>query len=163
SPRGSVISTGEIDPQTRSALGRALSVEILAGDIDPKVLASIQQAADAGRYAELVATYIQYGRRSRGASLIEAARRAAKYRQGADSIKGAHPRHIEAIAELYAAYRLFLQWAIEQGLIDEEVRRQRLGDVRKSLEELGRSQAPHQAESKPGRHFLDLIVSALSS
>jgi Domain of unknown function (DUF3854)/Domain of unknown function (DUF927) len=162
-PRGSVLSTGEIDPRTPSTLGRVLAAEILGGDIHPGVLTTLQAAGDAGQYALLMSSYIRHVAGCRGAILDQHARWTVEYREKIGPIDGAHPRHVEAIADLIAAYRLFLRWATDKGLIDAASAGDVLGCVKDDLVALGKLQAPHQAEAKPGRKFLDLVISALSS
>src|SRR5262249_31927444 len=83
------------------------------------------------------------------------------YRERIGPIDGAHPRHVEAIAELMAAYSLFLDWAETRGLIDAATGEARMAAAQADLVELGKAQASKQAESKISRKFLEYLVSAL--
>jgi hypothetical protein len=162
-PRGSVVSTGEIDVKTVSALGRVLVAVFMAGDISLDVLSALQDAADAGRFATLMSSYIRHVAANREAVLAEQATLEAECRQKLGPFVGAHPRHAEAIADLIGAYRVFLRWAVGEGLVDQQAAKDHLTTIRKDLEGLGASQVEFQADAKIGRRFLDLVASGLSS
>jgi hypothetical protein len=163
SPRGAVISTGEIDPCTTSTLGRTLAAEVMLGDLTSVDLAACQQDADAGLYAQLMANYIRHVAGDRDAILADHARLAAKHREKIGEIPGSHPRHVEAIADLLAAYQLFLRWATKLGLIGHAEAETQFASIWADLYELGKAQSPRQQEAKPGRKFLELLASALAS
>ena len=162
-PRGTVLSTGEVDCRTASALGRMLVVEIKAGDIDKGVLSRLQRAGDAGLSATAMAACIRWLAprldevRARFATLT------AEIRADLGEIPGAHPRHPDAIAELIAAYRLYLEFAVEVGAIASITAESYAAKAREYLVELAEAQAGPQTEAKPGRKFLDLIAAALRS
>jgi hypothetical protein len=163
SPRGSVISSGEVDVQTPSTLGRSIVLELSAGDVDLDVLTRVQEAADAGLYASLMASYVEDMAGRRAEMLAEHRGLMADSRGKIRPLPGTHPRHVEAIVDLYASYRLFLRWAVGKGLVAEAEAKGQVAAMRKDLVELCGSQAGPQEESKPGRRYLDAIASALSS
>jgi Domain of unknown function (DUF927) len=162
-PRGSILSTGEIDPRTPSTLGRILVDEIMAGDINLPVLSQLQQAGDEGRFAALMSAYIKSLAGRLEQARAEHARLVVKIRGEIGVIVGAHERHPETIAQLVAAYRLFMRWVVEKGLADKDTAKALVAMAQDALVNLGKSQADPQREAKPGRRFLDLIASALSS
>jgi hypothetical protein len=162
-PRGSVISTGEIDVRTASTLGRSSVLELSAGDVDLDVLTRVQEAADAGLYATLMASYIRDMAGRRAAMMAEYRGLMDDSREKFGALDGTHPRHVEAIVSLYAAYRLFLRWAVGKGLVAGDEAKTRIAAMRKDLTELCRAQVGPQEEARPGRRYLDAIASALSS
>ena len=162
-PRGTLLSTGEIDPRTRSALGRMLMVEIRARDIDLGVLTRLQASGDQGWFASAMAAYIQWLAPQLDAVREEHGRLAASIRQEIGSIPGAHPRHADIVAQLVAAYQLFQRFAVERGAVKQITADGYIATARKHLLELGHAQQELQDESKPGRRFLELIASALQA
>jgi hypothetical protein len=165
SPRGSVVSTGEEDPQTASALARCLILKLAPGDVRMDVLAALQDIAEADHFAILTATYVRHLAANRKTLLAEFDRiktnQVRKLRK-LGAIRGAHARHADAVAELIAAYQLFLRWARDRGLITHDDGNRRLNAIKADLIELAGLQADPQAEAKPGRRFLDLICAYCS-
>ena len=84
-------------------------------------------------------------------------------RRGLVDISGAHPRHPNSVAQLMAAYRLYLGFAVEVGAIDGVAAERYATTSREYLLELAKAKAEPQREAKVGRTFLRLIVSALAS
>jgi hypothetical protein len=162
-PRGSLLSTGEIDPRTASALGRILVIEIQANDIDQAVLSCLQEAGDAGLFASAMTAYIRWLAPQLDEIRASHRRLSAVIREEIGSIPGTHPRHPDAIAQLIAAYRLFLRFAVEVDAIAQLTADSYVTKARECLTELAQAQAEPQGEAKAGRRFLDLIVSALRS
>jgi hypothetical protein len=74
-----------------------------------------------------------------------------------------HPRQAEAVAELIAAWRLFLDFAVEKSAVTRERAVKYVDDVREALFGLLTVQASIQAESDPGEMFVDLLRSLLAS
>jgi hypothetical protein len=162
-PRGSLLSTGEVDPRTQSTLGRVLVLEIQAGNIDLAVLTHLQAAGDAGRYRALMAAYIRWLAPRLDQVRSEHARLTAVIRTELGDIKGAHPRFPEMIAQLVAAYRCFMNFATERALVTPAEAEELVDDALVYLRQMGADQAELQQQSKLGRRFLDYIASALSA
>jgi hypothetical protein len=76
---------------------------------------------------------------------------------------GCHPRQAEAVAELAAAWTLFLGFAVEQGVLSQDHATQSVQNVRDRLFGLLAAQAAIQTESDPAELFLDLMRSLLAS
>ncbi|MBV8316978.1 MAG: DUF927 domain-containing protein, partial [Planctomycetaceae bacterium] len=137
-PRGTVLSTGEADPSRRSALGRMLTVRFTRETVDVATLSRCQQDAAAGRYARAMAAYIRW---LAAPGRLAATR--AELRRLVDQIAGevradpanrdVHPRHPAAVAELVAAYALFLRFAGEAGGVPQRTADASLATVRGSL------------------------------
>ncbi|MBV8317619.1 MAG: DUF927 domain-containing protein, partial [Planctomycetaceae bacterium] len=165
-PRGSPLSTGEVDLTRQSAQGRSLAVRFTQGMIDKAVLETLQDAADSGRYATAMAAYLRWL-----AGRIEDARRAHKKTVAglAKTIRretegdAVHPRHPGIVAELGAAYSLFLEFAVEQGACDRATADAYAGTVRTYLMDLLREQGDIQRELGPGRRFLTLLRAGLGA
>jgi Domain of unknown function (DUF927) len=162
-PRGSLLSTGEIDPRTLSTRGRVLMVEMQAGDIDTAVLSRLQCAADEGLFAALMSAYLQSlaGRLDKARETHQALTN--QIRASIGEIKGSHPRHPDIIAQLVAAYRLFTGWAVAENLIPQITADSLVVLAQGLLIELCKDQVKFQDEAKAGRQFLDLLASALQS
>lgn len=165
-PRTSLISTGECDPRRRSALGRSLVVEFEPGLVDFNGLKQCHDAARAGHYALTIACYIKY---LAAPGILDTQRRALRrlaldYQAAAlKHTPECHPRQAEAVAELVAAWRLFLEFAVGQGALIEHRATLYVDDVRDALFDLLAVQAAIQSESDPGEAFLDLVRSLLAS
>jgi hypothetical protein len=162
-PRGTLLSTGEIDPRTASTLGRMLVDEIKAGDIDRGVLSRLQQSGDAGLFALAMSAYIRWLAPRLDEVRAQHERLTAEIRAGLGDIPGAHPRHPDAIAQLIAAYRLFVDCAVKAEAIQTITADSYVAQARQYLVELARLQADSQQDAKAGRQFLDLIAMALGA
>jgi hypothetical protein len=172
-PRCALLSTGETDPARRSARGRALVVRFTpnddggeGGSIDLATLTRLQRDAAAGRFAEALAAYVQALARP---GRLEAAR--AEHKRLVDELRaealkqaqGTHPRHPSTLAELGAAYRLFLTWAVDVGALTRREADSIADTHWKGLLSLLEVQAQAQRDADPGERFLACLVSAMSS
>jgi hypothetical protein len=165
-PRGCLLSTGEVDPQRRSALGRSLIVEFVPGKFSDAILDQCHAAAEAGDYAQTIASYVQHlAAPGRLNIQRQALRQLATQEQAAASKQcgECHPRQAEAVGELVASWRLFLDFAADQGAITNGRADNYVDEVRDSLFGLLAAQASIQHESDAGELFLDLVRSLLAS
>jgi hypothetical protein len=165
-PRTSLLSTGECDPRRRSALGRSLIVEFEPGLVNFDGLKRCHDAARAGHYALTIACYVKHlaapGRLE--VQRQELRRLALDYQTAAlRHAAGCHARHAESVAELAAAWELFLDFAVSQRAINQATAAARVASVRDALFDLLAVQAAIQNESDPGETFLDLVRSLLAS
>jgi hypothetical protein len=165
-PRTSLISTGECEPRRRSALGRSLIVEFEPTTIDFSGLKTCHCAARAGHYALTIACYVKYLAEP---GMLEIQRQA--FRRISLEYQGAalrhtpecHPRQAEAVAELVAAWRLFLEFAVGQGCLSRDRAVKCVDEVREGLFCLLSDQANKQTGSDPGEMFIELVRSLLAS
>jgi hypothetical protein len=165
-PRGCLLSTGEVDPQRRSALGRSLIVEFVPGKFSDATLDRCHAAARAGNYAQSIACYIKHLAAPGKLDEVRQTLRqiAVKEQANANSKCGdCHPRQAEAVAELVAAWSLFLDFAVEQGALTRGRADKYVEIVRDSLVGLLAAQASIQHESDAGELFIDLVRSLLAS
>jgi hypothetical protein len=165
-PRGCLLSTGELDPQRQSALGRALVVEFVPGKFSGATLDQCHAAARAGHYAMTIACYVKHlaepGKLDAQRQILRqlATQEQAKARKRCG---GCHPRQAEAVGELVAAWSLFLDFAVAQGAVTRGRADNYVDEVRDSLFSLLTPQADIQRESDPGEMFLDVVRSLLAS
>jgi hypothetical protein len=162
-PRGSLLSTGEIDPRTSSAVGRAILVEIRTGDIDLGILTRLQDFGDRGLFAMAMVAFIHWLAPQLDAIREEHKRLTALILKEIGTLPGAHARHPDMVAQLVAAYQLFLRFAVERDAISLIRADGYRATAKKILIDLGRAQSEIQKENKPGRRFLEIIASALQT
>jgi hypothetical protein len=162
-PRGSILSTGEIDPVTASTLGRLLVDESAEGVISEALLTRLQQAGDEGLFRSLAAAYIRWIAQQ-GVAVVRGKHGVltAEIRKRIE-LKGAHARHADIVAQLVAAYRLFMDFVVERNLLAQVAADANVVTVENLLKELGQDQAAAQQQAKPGRQFLNLIMAAIQS
>lgn len=165
-PRGSVLSTGEADPDRQSALGRMLTVKFTPATVHLPALTECQADADAGLYAEAMAAFLRW--LAPRLDDVKAAHRARVEELAEDyarQVKGldVHPRHPRIVAELAAAYGVFLDFAREAGVLGEEGEWWQYERVDEYIIEDLKEQADDQTDRNTGRRFLDSIAAALAS
>lgn len=162
-PRGAILSTGEIDPRSSSALGRTLVAEIQAGDIDTAVLTQLQAAGDRGLYALVTSSYCRWLAPRLDQVRADYRRTVCEIHTEVGDIDGAHSRCGDIIAQLIAGYQMFLRFAVECGGVAQLTADEYLELARRHLLELGNAQADPHEKSKNGRRFLELVASALQA
>ncbi len=136
-PGGSLVSTGEIDPKTKSVLGRALIVELGKGDIDLTVLTNLQRHGDDGCFGRVMASFIKYLAPSLEPFQEEFRRLEAKIGQGLPAFPGSHPRHPDAVASLAAGHKMFLDFVVKAGAISGETAEEYFHEYLGTLIDLG--------------------------
>jgi hypothetical protein len=165
-PRTTLLSTGEIDPRRKLALGRSLVVELKPGMFAEATLDQCHAVARAGHLAQAMACYAQH---LAAPGKLDAQRQALRQqatREQAKALKhcpDCHGRHAEAVGELAAAWSLFLDFAVDQGAITRGGADRYVDEVRDSLFGLLSAQAAIQHESDAGEMFLDLLRSLLAA
>jgi hypothetical protein len=162
-PRCLTLSTGETVPNGQSIQARIWLSDIAPGDVDVEALSACQQDAEAGLYAEAMSGFLKWL-----APRLEERREwlqeyAVTLRHEATEKDGQHRRSSGQVANLHAAFELFLTFARESGAI---TRAQWLQMGRESwralLREAARA-ATDQAEQEPCRWFLDVIRAVVLS
>jgi hypothetical protein len=163
-PRGSILSTGEADPRRKSTLGRMLVVRHDRNTVDLSVLTRIQRLASDGLFATAMSSFVQW---LAGPGKLEEMR--LEFRRLADTMiekhkaADSHMRHLGAAAELAAAYRIFMRFAAERGVLAEITASGTADTVEKYLLELAGDQKAAQADSDPAERFLGLLRAGLLS
>lgn len=78
-------------------------------------------------------------------------------------ITSAHAQTPDMIANLIAAFEVFLQFGLECGVVDDLVKSNLWERCWTALVEVANAQAKHQAVTEPARRFISLLHSCLSS
>ena len=139
-PRGLILSTGEDIPAGQSIRARTLVIEVGPGDVDFDRLTEAQRAAGAGLYAQVMARFLRWmaGRLDREREL---------FRSEADALRAEasngdqHRRTPWIIAELGAALKSFIRFAVEVGAIGQEDADRRWRQCWEALLDVGQAQA----------------------
>jgi hypothetical protein len=161
-PRALILSTGEDIPHGQSIRARIIILELLKGAIKTSNLTACQEDARAGRYAEAMGAFLQWfaGRYEE----VRAAfgRMVSKY-QALAFQDVAHARTPEIVANLQAAFELYLDFAASAGAIDGTERVRLAGRCWEALSEAAAAQAKHQAATEPTARFLTVLRSLVAS
>jgi hypothetical protein len=163
-PRGSITSTGEADPPRQSTLGRTLIVRFDKTTVDLTTLSRLQGHASKGHFAIANSAFIQW---LANPGRLEAMR--LEFRRLADEIIAQHKtdvthmRHLGAVAELAAAYRIFMRFAVEKGALAEITAKSSSDTVERYLIELYKEQNQSQQEADPAERFLNLFRAGMMS
>lgn len=160
-PRGLTLSTGEEIPRGQSIRSRLWILEVTKGAIGSARLTECQGEAREGLYAQAMAGFVRWlaPRYEEVRSGLIAT--VQEYR--AESFGGAHARTPEIVANLRAAFDLFLAYATDVGAIDAAAANNLADRCRSALGEAARAQAKHQGETEPVSRFMALLQSVLSS
>ena len=161
-PRGLIVSTGEEIPRGHSVRARLLILELSKSTIDPNKLTECQRAAEAGRYAEAMGAFLQWIAGRYEETQAAFARRVAELR--IDAVRGtAHARTPEIIANLQAAFEIYLEFSEESGAISSAQREHLASHCMEALHEAAATQAKHQAATEPTARLLAIVRALLSS
>lgn len=166
-PRGSVLSTGEVDPLRQSALGRMLTVRFVTPIKGPE-LDQCQKDSGDGLHSLAMSAFIRWlakpGRlEEKRAQLRKRSREIEREIWNDPLTKDVHSRQPEAVAELRSAYEIFLDFAVESGGITREGANVHLRIVEEGLGELLMAQAENHKESNPAQRFLSMLAAGLGS
>lgn len=161
-PRGLVLSTGEDVPRGQSARARALILDVGPGIVRWETLARCQGEAAAGDYAAALSGFVRWVAGDYDATQERFVAETARLR-GLAHGGGAHRRTPGIVASLGAAWRCFLDFAVEAGAISasEAESAWRRGWTALGLAAL--AQAQYQAASEPATRFIELVGAILSS
>lgn len=161
-PRGLILSTGEDIPRGLSLRARLLVIELSPTDLAWARLSACQVDGTSGRYAQVIAAFVQW-LAPRYAGLRERLRaEAEKLRQLAFHSEQ-HRRTATIVAELAVGWRLFLEFAQAARAIAPERSEQLWTRGWNALGMLATDQARHQRVSDPARLFLALLGGAIAS
>ena len=161
-PRGLVLSTGEDIPRGHSVRARLLILELPRGAISASKLTECQRDAEAGFYVEAMGAFLQWTAERFEEIRAAIGRKVAELRAKA-AANAAHARTPEIIAELQAAFEVYLEFAEERCAITRLEREHLAGRCWKALGEAAALQAKHQAATEPTSRFLNLLRGCLVS
>ncbi len=161
-PRALILSTGEDVPRGQSVRARLLILELSKNAIDTGNLTKCQDDAHGGLYAQAVGGFVQWLAGHYEESLAWFHQKITEYR--ARALRNmAHARTPDIVANLQAAFELFLEFSVAAGAIDSVERDSLTGRCWETLREAAASQAKHQAATEPTGRFLTLLRSQLAS
>lgn len=160
--RATPLITGEDIPKGQSARARALILEVGPCDLRwPRLAVAQRQAAD-GVYAGAMSGFLRWVAGQYGTVQATLAAETLRLRELA-AASDAHRRTPGIVASLGAAWRLFLDYALECGAITGPNAEAAWRRCWLALGQAAAAQAQHQAASEPTARFLELLGSALGS
>jgi hypothetical protein len=159
-PRGALLFTAEHAPKEQSLMARLLVIEVHRGEVQLEALTVSQRDGDLGLLCIAMGAFVQWS-----AARFEqrATRFAARARELRSKIVRPHARTPGAVAELWAAFELFLEFAVEMGAIDEAQRRGHADKAENAFRELAGFQGAGQLESDPALRFQSLVRAAVAA
>jgi hypothetical protein len=160
-PRALILSTGEDIPRGQSVRARLLILELEKGSIQASDLAECQRDAQRGRYAEAMGAFVQF-LASRYEDLRAVFDKNVSQYRTETLAHAAHARTPDIVANLQAAFEMYLQFAEECGALRSDERIKLVDGCRYALLDAARAQSKHQAVSEPTGHFLAQVRAALA-
>ncbi len=161
-PRGLILSTGEDIPRGLSLRARDLFLELGPNDLDWQRLSECQQDAASGRYALIMAGYLQW--LAADYETIQSALPAetAALRELATRDRS-HRRTPGIIADLAVGLQYFLRFSVECGAITDAEEQALWERCWTALLVAGAAQATHHQDAEPTGRFLQLLRACLGS
>jgi hypothetical protein len=160
-PRSLIISTGEEIPAGHSLRARLVIVQVQPGDVDDEKLTMAQRDAASGAYANAMAGFIRWL-----ASRLNEVRADLKRMTSERRIKlprRVHARTADNIAQLSAAWTIWLRFVAETGAMTLEEISQVEATVWQALVDLAVEQSAVQRVFDPVDRYFALVSSVLSS
>lgn len=161
-PRALILSTGEEIPRGPSVRARLLILEISKGSIKSSELSECQRDALAGLYVDAMGGFLQWfaGHYDEARAMFDV--KISEHR--AKALFGtAHARTPEIVANLQAAFELYVKFTVSCGALEVSKADQLRTRCWDALCEAAAAQAKHQGETEPTARFLTLLRSLLSS
>jgi len=137
-------------------------LELSKGDIKASDLTDCQKDARAGRYADVMAGFVQWFA-GRYEDVRAAFNRIVSESRSRALQDASHARTPDIVANLQAAFELYLDFAVYAGALEATERGRLASRCWQSLSEAAAAQAKHQAATEPTARFLDLLRACLSS
>jgi hypothetical protein len=160
-PRALIISTGEEIPAGHSLRARLVIIQIQPGDVDDEKLTISQRDAANGAYARAMAGYIMWL-----ASRLDQIGADLKTLTTERRIKlpgKVHARTADNIAQLSAAWIIWLRFVVDAGAMTAEEAKQVEATVWQTLIEVAAEQVAAQRAYDPVDRFFALLGSVLSA
>jgi hypothetical protein len=159
-PRGQLMSTGEEVPGGQSLRARMMAVEMLGDDVDWPALSAAQTTAAEGIYAMAMTSFIIWLADDLGVARQLFQEKRLELRK---VIEADHKRTADVVAQLAAAWHMFLFFAVDVGAIDKEAAERIEASVWAGLLELSAEQSDLQLAAEPVGRFRDFIAAALAT
>jgi hypothetical protein len=159
-PRGLVISTGEEVPNGSSLRARLAIVEVQRGDVNIEQLTIAQQDAAQGAYARAMSEFIKWL-----APRLDQVRKdfATLTHERRNRLSNSHARTADAIAQLGAAWSIWLRFVGDVGAATPEEVAAVEDSVWQTLTALALDQADLQRANDPVDRFRELVMAAMAS
>ena len=161
-PRGLILSTGEDTPAGHSMRARLFILALEKGAIDLDRLSAAQEQGAAGVYAEAMAGYVRWLAPRYEAMRDWLAAEVVRLRAGTTKFS-IHGRTADIVADLFAAWSVFLHFAHDAGAATKAECEDLLERVWQALKETAQDQEEEQRSADPVERFLELLRSALVS
>ena len=160
-PRAFILSTGEEIPAGHSLRARLVVVQVQPGDVIDEALTIAQQDAASGAYATAMAGYISWL-----APQLDKVRedlRRFTHERRVEVPATAHSRTADNIAQLSAAWSIWLRFVVVVGAATPDEATQIDGAVWQTLKAIATEQGALQRVYDPVDRYFSLINSVLSS
>jgi len=160
-PRALLLSTGEDIPRVQSVQARIALIEFQRGDVDLEALTRCQRDADAGLFAQALASFIQW-LAPRLDEEIRSLHAAVLNTRSDPASAGLHGRTVTTNAEMFFSLGLYLRFATELGAIDATRAKGIIQDAAVALQDQAATQQRQQAASDPVTRFFELLAAAIA-
>ena len=157
-PRALVLATGEQVPAGTSLRARLLVIPVEPGQVELVALSACQAAGQEGLLAGAMGAFVQWLAGQYEETQERLSRRVQVMRSRWTS---GHARTPVALAELQAAWEIFLQFAQHASGVSEGEQQQLQQRGERALDQLAAGQRSYQAAGDPALHFLALLRAAL--
>jgi hypothetical protein len=161
-PRALILSTGEDIPHGQSVRARILILELQKDAIESGSLTECQRDAQAGLYAQAMGAFLQWFAANYEDVMAAFTGLVSKYRALAFQ-DVAHARTPDIVANLQAAFELFLDFAVFAGALEGTERVRLAARSWEALSQAAAAQAKHQTATEPTARYLAVVRSLLSS
>ena len=153
-----MLATGEQVPAGTSLRARLLVIPVASGQVEHVALSACQAAGQQGLLAGAMGAFVQWLAGQYEEKQAHLSRRVQEMRSR--WTKG-HSRTPVALAELHAAWEIFLQFAQQAGGVSEGEQQQLRQRGERALDQLAADQSSFQAAGDAALHFLALLRAAL--
>ncbi len=160
--RSMILVTAEDLPRGASLLGRLLVLEVGRDDVNNATLSRLQHAASTGRFAGLMAAYLQWlaprldQLKAEFPKIVENFRNAAQR----DGFATSHPRAGDIYGNLLAGVETFLEFLEDAGAVSSEQSNLLLNDLETNLQAAFKEQGVYQSEQDEVERFFNLLRAA---
>ncbi|CAN5587213.1 hypothetical protein BH23CHL5_BH23CHL5_23190 [soil metagenome] len=159
--RALLLSSGEDVPKGESLRARLFVVEMAPDSMQWAILTKCQQGASKGLYAQALAGYVRW----LAANPVQFERfqqLRLDYRDHA-GISASHKRTPAIVADLGAAFRLYVDFTIQAGALTAEQGRELWARIWAALNATAAQQESYQAQSEPTRQFREYLSARIAS
>lgn len=159
--RALILSSGEDVPNGESLRARLFVVEMAPDSMRWEKLTECQQHASNGLYAQAMAGYVQW--LAANPTQFERFQQLKLDYRDHTGMSAAHKRTPAIVADLGAAFRLFVDFTIQAGALTAEQGRELWARVWAALNATAAQQESYQAQSEPTRQFREYLSARIAS